>query len=429
MIIILVNIFIWLIIRNSNCSPFSSSAQRSIGERVIDAIGMIGETEVAPRDCQKITSEQDCIAHSQCKPLLGSICGYGLQDELDRNEKGPRGTAPAPLHRDSTFVYLGCIPKSSNFTKQQQQQQQQQRQLPMTLNPNRGVCARQGMDRPVFWFPELKTYKELPDPWFLDFDCRECLSLIPSLSVLILAWNELESLENSLKSWKKNGLLSYAYESIIYFQQLNEEKRELAERFGIKVIGSEENTNIAFALDTLISEAKSDTVLFLEKDWMLIEPFPKVKEQLEAGMHLLQSHSADFVKFRSRYDGGWPNYAQSFYQGQEDTVYQSQPNLMCNFYHWVDDPDFRWPDKFTRCLEEPRFYCIDSYYCNWTNNPCMFLRSWWFQYFSKLASSLPRNHKHNWEGILNSNQKIWNQKGFTVAEGNGLFKHVEINER
>jgi len=145
-------------------------------------------------------------------------------------------------------------------------------------------------------------------------------------------------------------------------------------------------------------------------------------------MHLIEQGKADQVKYRSRYNGGWPNYALSFFQGQEDNVYKQQPNLMCNFYHWIEEPDVRWPDKSRKCSEKPAFYCIDSYYCNWTNNPILFRRSWWKKYFSKLARSLSRNHKHNWEGTLNNDPSVWNDRNFIVAEGNGLFTHKEINE-
>jgi len=291
-----------------------------------------------------------------------------------------------------------------------------------------GVCARQPK-RSLAFFDTLSV-QELSSDWTIDVNCEECFGLKPTLAVIALVWNEMDSLRNSLRSWKTNGLISYANEFVVYVQELNwEKKREIEEFEGVKVMGTPNNTNIAYALDQLIKATTSDFVLFLEKDWMLIEPFAKVKEQLETGIRLVNEGKADLVKYRSRYDGGHPNYAQAFYQGKEDDVWKSQPNLLCNFYHWIDDPDWRFPDKFVRCNDHPVFFCIDSYYCNWTNNPILFKRSWWKKNFSQLALSLPKNHKHNWEGMMNNAQDVWNNRGFVVGEGNGLFKHVEINEQ
>ena len=66
------------------------------------------------------------------------------------------------------------------------------------------------------------------------------------------------------------------------------------------------------------------------------------------------------------------------YRGHEDDVFKSaQPNLFCNHFYWVEDPDKRWPDKMAVCNENPRMYCSDSYYCNWTNNPQIWSKAWW----------------------------------------------------
>lgn len=334
------------------------------------------------KDCSCITSERDCVERKHCKPIIASICGK--PDSL----------------------YLGCKERAGNET---------------------GVCARQPK-RSLAFYGTLSP-QEIPSDWTIDANCYECFSLRPKLAVVALVWNEFDSLLNAMESWKKNGLISYADEFLIYVQELTPEKRARIEAFeGVTVIGTPNNTNIAYALDTLIKTSTSDFVLFLEKDWVLIEPPNKVKEQLEAGMKIVMDRKADMVKYRSRWDGGHPNFAQAFYQGREDDVWKSQPNLLCNFYHWIDDPDWRFPDKFTRCMDHPVFYCIDSYYCNWTNNPIMFRKVWWQKHFSKIAQSLPRNHKHNWEGMMNNAQEVWNNHGYIVAEGNGLFKHVEINE-
>eukprot|EP01100_Stratorugosa_tubuloviscum_P004128 TRINITY_DN201_c1_g1_i1.p1 TRINITY_DN201_c1_g1~~TRINITY_DN201_c1_g1_i1.p1 ORF type:complete len:411 (+),score=223.20 TRINITY_DN201_c1_g1_i1:51-1283(+) len=363
-------------------------------------------------DCKLYTDEQECRSSRHCRPLIGSLC-----------------------NSVSSTLFISCIPRTTNNSalalkmEQQQQQQQQQQQITNVWDSQDSCAYQTNKERSGVWFKDISSSKELPRGWIHDPGCKKCFNERPQVTIIVLCWNELDSLENSLKSWRSRGLLTYAKEVLLYFQEINDKKRELGQKYpNVRVLGTSENTNVAWALDYLVKESTTEYVLFLEKDWALVESFSIVKQQLDAGVELLKSGKADFIKFRSRWDAGFPNYAQSFYQGREDDVYKTQPNLLCNFYHWIQDPDWRWPDKFTRCMDSPVFYCIDSYYCNWTNNPAMWRKEWWIKWFSATAISLDRGHKHNWEGTLNWNNELWNSRAFVVAEGNGLFKHVEINE-
>ena len=99
-----------------------------------------------------------------------------------------------------------------------------------------------------------------------------------------------------------------------------------------------------------------------------------------------QDGVAQVVRFRSRHNPGRPNWARILYKGHEDDVFNRQPNLLCNFFHWIDNPEARWPEKFVPCQAGPVdgaadrsevFYCSKAYFCNWTNNPFMISRSWW----------------------------------------------------
>jgi len=338
-----------------------------------------------PAHCESIKTEKQCLADKFCHPLVGMMCG------------------------GSQTVFFGCY----------------ERELKKEVKPTHS-CYQQDK-RSIFWFHDLYL-KTLPNGWEEDSNCEKCFKKKPTIAILVLVWNEMESLIHTLKTWKQGGLLNFVDERIIYIQELSPEKIEAVKPYNFTILGSEENTNLAFALDTLIEKSSSEYVLFLEKDWALVEPFFHVKQQIEGAMKLISEGRADQVKLRSRFNGGWPNYAVSFFQGKEDIVYEQQPNLLCNFYHWVKNPEVKYPDKFRVCSAEPLFYCIDSYYCNWTNNPILFKKKWWKQYFSNLARAMDRDHVHNWEGHLNNDWSVWNERGFTVAEGNGLFSHREINE-
>jgi hypothetical protein len=101
----------------------------------------------------------------------------------------------------------------------------------------------------------------------------------------------------------------------------------------------------------------------------------------------VQDGTAHVVRYRSRHNPGRPNWARILYKGHEDDVFKNQPNLLCNFYHWVDSPEKRFPEQFWACPASGNvdgavdrskvFYCSKAFYCNWTNNPILINKKWW----------------------------------------------------
>eukprot|EP00299_Pterocystis_sp_00344_P017748 c8895_g1_i1.p1 GENE.c8895_g1_i1~~c8895_g1_i1.p1 ORF type:complete len:234 (-),score=65.30 c8895_g1_i1:60-761(-) len=192
--------------------------------------------------------------------------------------------------------------------------------------------------------------------------------------------------------------------------------------------GSPVNIKLHNAFDELVLNATTEFVLFLEKDWELIEPRDIVLEQLDAAISLVSSGVADVVRLRSRDHPGPDFYAKETYQGNEEAVFSRQPNLLCNFHHWIKNPDERWPFAFQKCYDSPVFYCLRALYCNWTNNPVVFRRQWWIDNMSQWARypNLERRYT-NFENLLNNIPKSWNVQPYTVAVGRGLFYHHEID--
>ncbi len=83
------------------------------------------------------------------------------------------------------------------------------------------------------------------------------------------------------------------------------------------------------------------------------------------GSSLCQSNSAQVIRYRSRFNPGRPNWAKITYQGKEETVFGRQPNLLCNFFHWVVNPEKKWPDHFKPCHKVcgPRWASVPKWRC------------------------------------------------------------------
>ena len=217
-------------------------------------------------------------------------------------------------------------------------------------------------------------------------------------------------------------------ETILYLNARNAEMEAVAAKYtlppyNIKIMGNEKNYQIAQAMTWLIGNATNDYVLFLEKDFRLVESLDCVMEQLSSGLDMLkvrqrmtqrplaehplvflyclsgigdmtvrwvcmyQDGTAHVIKYRSRHNPGRPNWARILYMGHEDDVFKNQPNLLCNFYHWIDSPEVRWPEQFYPCGKTKAvdaggdaskvFYCSKAFYCNWSNNPFVISKKWW----------------------------------------------------
>ncbi len=63
--------------------------------------------------------------------------------------------------------------------------------------------------------------------------------------------------------------------------------------YSFKVLGNENNYQIARAMTWLLGNATNDIVLFLEKDFQLVEPLPAVVHQLNTGVNMIKVNALD----------------------------------------------------------------------------------------------------------------------------------------
>ena len=123
------------------------------------------------------------------------------------------------------------------------------------------------------------------------------------LSIGILSWNSAKTLQNTLKSYRKHGLLDISDDITILFQEISDKDQKLVEKYGIKHIGLKQNIGIGKGISKLIENAEYDTILFLEHDWELIENKKVLLERIESGLSLLQN-GFDIIRYRSRKNSG-----------------------------------------------------------------------------------------------------------------------------
>lgn len=259
-----------------------------------------------------------------------------------------------------------------------------------------------------------------------------------NITAAVVEYDTPGTLANTLSSYGRRGFLNLFRETFLFIQNKKNpsEQVRLGEQYEFtRILGDGSVTRVDVAWRKIFTEATSKYVLLLEKDFVLVESRERVIEQISAAIDMLDRGVADVVRLRSRRDPGDPDFGKLQYGGHpRDVLVKGQPNLLCNLFNFIEDPDVFWGEKFVRkCRAEPVFYCSPSEWCNWTNNPVLLSPRFWFQYLDQWVDS--QNHfahnekwvNHNFEHVMNFVPSAWNERNFTIAYGEGLFRHEEID--
>lgn len=187
------------------------------------------------------------------------------------------------------------------------------------------------------------------------------------VSICILSWKTGKTLKNTLKSYKKFGLLDIVDDIIILFQEVTEEDKKLADQYKIRYIGLNENIGIGKGMKMLAENATRENILFLEHDWELLENQNTTFYRLKSGLEMLNS-GFDVIRYRSRKNPGYPLISIR-HKGNELNYYDdwhecTSPHLLESL-HWLD-PATEFPDKIQK---QGEYFITTSRWANWTNNP------------------------------------------------------------
>lgn len=143
--------------------------------------------------------------------------------------------------------------------------------------------------------------------------------IIPDITFGMLT-HEPRSMRDSLATYEALGLFDVVDEFLVYVNKrtppvdevLAPYAKKYAPRF--KVMGDAHNYGIARGINFLTGNASNPFILFLERDFQLIEPATCIAEQLAAGVKLIRSKAADVVRYRHRKHPGRPNWAERMYK-------------------------------------------------------------------------------------------------------------------
>lgn len=241
------------------------------------------------------------------------------------------------------------------------------------------------------------------------------------ISVGILAWHSAKTLENTLNSYKKNGLFELVGDVHVLLQESREEEEELVKSFGLPFLPLIKNIGIGYGFLALSECAKERFFLPLEHDWELIEDIETTRQRLLSGLEMLE-RGYKVVRYRHRKNYGEPLFSRPAYEGRELSHFDANsgltsPHLM-DCIHWIEEPEKRFPDKIQK---EGEYFVTNSRWSNWTNNPCLMQKSFY--------QTVVRRFINPDDLLLEpSLAKWWPLKQYPIAWGEGLFRHNDIEK-
>jgi hypothetical protein len=113
----------------------------------------------------------------------------------------------------------------------------------------------------------------------------------------------------SLRNWAGAGLLSQPLvrERLIFIQELRAQHCDMLDGQHFRVVGNAANVGIPTAQNYLMREASSSHVLFLERDYVTVDPRPVVEDHVRFALEMLRGprmHNRGAVLLRAQEQSG-----------------------------------------------------------------------------------------------------------------------------
>jgi hypothetical protein len=227
----------------------------------------------------------------------------------------------------------------------------------------------------------------------------------PSLGLSILSWRSWNTLDASLKSHRDAGLFEHFDKSLIFFQDLCDKDKRLADRYGLEFTGGP-NCGIGEGMRRAARLLGTDYVLFLENDCPTIATPKEVQRELALAADYLERGLIDIMRLRSRLFPG---------EGFCD------PMKYLRYY------PARQPEQAVDSIRktEDGIWISDSSCTDWTNQSVMMKRTLFLDvlmpYVDAHPSGLELHGFQEPERPLNC--RWWRKQRFKIGQGAGIFSH------
>ena len=233
---------------------------------------------------------------------------------------------------------------------------------------------------------------------------------------------------------------------VIFFQEISEEDRCVAAKFGFRAEGNNKNQGIREGIKSAVSACQADVVLYLENDCLLIESGEDAKRQILRAAQRISQGELNVCRMRhARNPGhdysGYKKFLRYWSSERETRFLQKllcgtrrllRPDKAIKFIGQAvmesDQPHLRFP-KWIKELE-PGLMRVSSRVIPWTNQAILVDKAWILSTLFPYAEAHPRSASVNGFQSLEPplNCRWWRNQNFSVGQSlPGLFTHHRVD--
>lgn len=260
---------------------------------------------------------------------------------------------------------------------------------------------------------------------------------LDDVSLWILSWRRWDRLERTLESLKQSGLLDTIQTKRIFFQEISERDREIAERFGLEVFGSPVNIGIAPAWQEMLTKTPEPYTLMLENDCPVIEPPPIVQRRLQEARDLLARDALDACQLRSiahpgakfntckKYCRYWPCSEKRALTAWRRWLRPFKARrLLGSAPLCIRDAELRHSQIDRLSVDVHR---VSSRNWGWSNQSVLIRTAWMRdQILPRVFSHPSRRHVQGAQDIERAlNRRWWRKHDFRIGLSQGFFTHLD----
>ena len=258
------------------------------------------------------------------------------------------------------------------------------------------------------------------------------------LSIGLLSWRAHETLRKTLASYK--SLLPLVDEAVIFFNSITDEDRAIANEFGFRAEGSQNNLGILGGTLSLARCLHGDLVLLTQNDNPVNVAPDVLCERIEFAKRMLTSGTVDMVRLRDKLD---PTFSDKWKylrywpaEGASDSCKLRLRRFLRPFkafrmagraYAALQDPSLRHPEIFAKNGD---VYLSDSRFVNYSDQPYMAFREKvlelleWADAHKEGRRTL--NGLPSQETIING--PYWKKQKLKIAITDGVFAHARYDD-
>lgn len=271
-----------------------------------------------------------------------------------------------------------------------------------------------------------------------------------TVGLAIFSYKAPRTLEETLASYKRSGLLDFFDDVCIFFVGSTPKDQSVAEHYGLKSISTGEELGVRGGISCMIANMKTDYILLVEHDCMLWNgaTSEKLKIHLTEALNVLERDAADMVRLRHswiRKTNANVNaaaiYSHFYHIDQLSSSWKHAENLSdaAPWVKWIrralhpirakrwigrsvyveENPHLKFPQYIHK---DGNIFIVDSSVFHWTNQPSLVNRNFLMKSMKQISPLLSLgNQSSRLEFEKSINNRHWRNSHYRIGVARGIF--------